>query len=62
MIGISGIYTEKIILFCLISDQGRKKSRDGMVGIYRLNTTPERVYGEEEKSPLTHLLVNQILK
>ena len=32
-IGISGIYTEKFILLCLISDQGRKILRDGMVGI-----------------------------
>ena len=36
MNGISGIYTEKLILLCSISDtQGKTKSRDGMVGIYR---------------------------
>lgn len=51
MIGISGIYTEKIILFCLISDQGRKKSRDGMVGIYR-GIQPRSEFMERKKNLL----------
>jgi len=32
------------------------------VGNLLKNTTPERVYGEEEKSLMTHLLVDQTLK
>lgn len=33
---ISGRYTKKLILLCLISDTQRtKKTRDGMVGIHR---------------------------
>ena len=61
MINISDIYTQKIILFYLVSDQGRKKNKRWNGGNLQRNTSPERGYGEEEKSPRTHL-VNQILK
>ena len=41
MIGISGIYTEKIILLSLISDQERKKIKRWNGGNLQRNTTPE---------------------
>ena len=50
-IGISGIYTEKFILLCLISDQGRKILRDGMVGIYR-GMQPRNEFMERKKNLL----------